>query len=73
MIDTVDTVDTVEMNYTVDMTHNEESFHTRLSYSNVSMGQTGWRLKRPLESDCHTGVQKYFLIDCCTQVSRSVI
>ena len=69
---TVDSVDTVDLVYTVDMMHNEESFHTRLSYSNVSMGNTGWRLKRPLESDCHTGVQKYFLIDCRTRVSRSI-
>ena len=38
---TVDTVDTVDMVYTVDMTYNEESFHTRLSCSNVSMGKTG--------------------------------
>ena len=40
-VDTVDTVDTVDMVYTVDMTHNEESFHTRQSCSNVSMGKTG--------------------------------
>ena len=26
-VDTVDTVDAVDMVYTVDMTHNEESFH----------------------------------------------
>ena len=38
---TVYTVDTVDMVYTVDMTHNEESFHTGLSCSNVSMGKTG--------------------------------
>ena len=40
-VDTVDTVDKVDMVYTVDMTHNEESFHTLLSCSNVSMGMTG--------------------------------
>ena len=39
--DTVDTVDTVDMVYTTDMMHNEKSFHTRLSCSNVSMGKTG--------------------------------
>ena len=40
-VDTVETVDTVDMVYTVDMTHNEESFQSRLSCSNVSMGKTG--------------------------------
>ena len=40
-VNTVDTVDTVDMVYTVDMTHNEESFQSRLSCSNVSMGKTG--------------------------------
>ena len=54
------TVDTVDMIYTVDMTHNEESFKKRLSCSNVSMGLL------------HVGVQEYFLIDCRTWVSRSI-
>ena len=40
MVYTVDTVDTVDMVYTVGMTYNEQSFHTRLSCSNFPMGRT---------------------------------
>ena len=64
--------DTVDMVYTVDITYDEQSFDSCLSCSNFPMGKTSWGLKCPLESDCHTSVQEYFLIHCHTRVSRSI-